>query len=306
MIPSFLKEKETVSHTRPSNRRNFNFVDRTAKNMAAFMLTSMRQWNASRRAGLLQGLDARVKVVFVIVYIILVSLTHKVEFQLMLSGLFFLLFLASKINPLSVYLKITGLAFFFGFIVFIPATLNLFAPGEIIFLIAQFEKERTWLVYHIPKEIGVTREGLLLVARISLKVFNSISLTFLLTSTTGFEQILKALKMLKVPDIFLLTLSLSYQYIFIFSQTILETYQALKMRWWERGARAETNAILSGRMGYLFRKSWEKYDQVYHSMVARGYTGEISLYHPGALRLRDYLFLSIAALLFAACLFFFL
>lgn len=97
MIPSFLKEKETVSQARPSNRRNFNFVDRTAKNMAAFMLTSMRQWNASRRAGLLQGLDARVKVVFVIVYIILVSLTHKVEFQLMLSGLFFLLFWPQKL-----------------------------------------------------------------------------------------------------------------------------------------------------------------------------------------------------------------
>ncbi|MBK7408283.1 MAG: hypothetical protein IPJ40_09595 [Saprospirales bacterium] len=239
-------------------------------------------------------------------YVILVSLTHKVEFQLILSGLFFILFLASKINPVRVYLKIAGLAFFFGFLVFLPAALNLFSPGEIIFLFAQFEHERDWLVYHIPKEIGITREGLNLVARISLKVFNSISLTFLLTSTTGFEQVVKALKMMKVPDIFLLTITLSYQYIFIFSQTILETYQALKMRWWERGARAETNAILSGRMGYLFRKSWEKYDQVYHSMVARGYTGEISLYHQDALKMKDYLFLFIAAVFFAACLFFFL
>ncbi|MBK7408282.1 MAG: hypothetical protein IPJ40_09590 [Saprospirales bacterium] len=59
MIPSFLKEKETVSPAKPSSRRNFNFVDRTAKNMAAFLLTSMQQWNTSRRTGLLQGLDAR-------------------------------------------------------------------------------------------------------------------------------------------------------------------------------------------------------------------------------------------------------
>lgn len=304
MIPAFLKEKEVNREGRGTGGGNFRFLEKTTRNMASLIVTSMRQGNLSRREGFMQGLDARVKVVFLVGYVILVSLTHGVDIQLGISVFVLSFFILSRINLWRVYSRIAGLTFLFGFLVFLPASLNVFAPGQIVFTLLQFEQAHDWWIYHIPRQIGFTSEGLWMVARITCKVFNSISLTILLTSTTPFEQVIKALKVLRVPDIFLLTLTLSFQYIFIFSQTILETYQALRMRWWERGAGAEARAILSGRMGYLFRKSWDKYEAVYHSMIARGYTGSVSLYYGKKLNRADYLFLLIALLFLVAVIFF--
>jgi cobalt ECF transporter T component CbiQ len=294
MIPSFLLEKESAINGRPPKNRNMLFVDKTTKNMAAFLVTSMQQWNASRKKGLLQELDARVKVLFVLAFIILTSLMHSIEAQIALCLFVFILLLVSKVNFISAYGKAAFITLLFGLLMFIPASLNLFSHGRIILPILKFDREHTWWIYTIPTEIGITREGLVIVTRLSLKVFNSVSLAMLLIHTTTFDQIAKALRMLKVPGIFVLTLTMSYKYIYLFSQTVVETYQALKMRWWSRGNRSEANSIIAGRMGYLFRKSWERYELVYQSMVARGFTGNADLVYSANLAAKDYRFLAVS------------
>jgi len=229
---------------------------------------------------------------------VLVSFLQSFAAQLSLVAFLFSLFLISKVSLASVYRSATFITFTFGFLVFIPAALNLFTQGDIVFTLINFNKERGWFIYHIPAQIGFTQQGLALVAHLCLKLFNSVSLTLLLINTTSFEQIVKALRMLRVPEIFVLTLTMSYKFIFIFSQTLLDSYFALKMRWWNRGQQTQASNIIAGRMGYLFRKAWERYELVYQSMMARGYTGNVRLYYAEKLRPNDYLFCACAFIVF--------
>lgn len=297
MIPSFLKENETYQDNQQLKGRRVFFVDKTSKNMAAFLVTGMQQWNSSQKNGLLQSVNATVKLLFVLSFIILISVSHIIDIQLYVSVFLFFLFLLSRISLRAVYSKAAVITFFFGFLVFIPASLNLFVKGDLVIPLIQLDKEYNWLVYHIPAEIGVTREGLLLVSRLCLKVFNSVLLTLLLIYSTSFDQIIKALRILHVPEIFVLTLTMSYKFIFIFSQTLLESYWALKMRWWNRGRKNEAGDIIIGRMGYLFRKSWERYELVFQAMMARGYTGNVRLYYTEKFTPNDYLFTAFALLI---------
>jgi cobalt/nickel transport system permease protein len=290
MIPTFLKEKETLTHSTNRKSRKMFFVDKTTKNMAAFLVTSVQNWDSSQKKGLLQQIDTRVKLLSVLAFIILVSFTHSIEIQFFILCFVFIISLLSKVNVWNAYKKNAFITFAFGFLIFIPASLNLFSHGKLLVTILRFEHEHNWYVYHIPAEIGITKEGLLIVFRLCLKIFNSVSLASLLINTTSFEQITKGFKVLRVPDIFILTLTMSYKYIFIFSQTVMETYQALRMRWWERGKQSETEAIIAGRMGYLFRRAWERYEMIYQSMIARGFTGKVNLYYTEKLVTKDYIF----------------
>lgn len=298
MIPSFLLQNETIDQTNVSRRNRHAFIDQTIGNAAGFVSSTFFQWRSSRKPGMLQQIDSRMKVVFLLLFIILISFTSSASTQLFLAGVLFVFVLLSKIEVLKLYKKVAVLGFFFGFLIFIPAPLNVFTKGTTVFTLAQFSHPHQFLIYTIPQEISVTREGLLLVALLTMRVINSVSLVLLVVSTTTFEQLIKALAFFKVPNIFLLTLTLTYKFIFLLSNTIIETYRAIKMRWWNRGSVKDAEAIVSGRIGYLFRKSWERYEMIYQSMIARGFNGKMNFYSFGKLHQRDYLFLGVALAIF--------
>lgn len=86
---------------------------------------------------------------------------------------------------------------------------------------------------------------------------------------------------------------MSYKYIFVLSQTVEEAYQALKMRWWSRGSVVKAEKIIAGRVGYLFRKSWERYELVYQSMIARGFDGSVHFQYFDGLKPKDYVFIGV-------------
>jgi cobalt/nickel transport system permease protein len=161
----------------------------------------------------------------------------------------------------------------------------------------RFSEEHKWWIYKIPKEISITFEGIQVVLKLTLKVINSVSIVLLIISTTTFERLVKSFSFFKVPGIFLLTLTMSFKYIFILSQTIEETYCALKMRWWNRGALKDAEEIVTSRIGYLFRKSWEKYELAYQSMTARGFSGSVNFYYFEKINFKDYSFLAITAII---------
>lgn len=299
MIPSFLLQNETIDQTNVSRRNRHVFIDRTIGNAATFVSSTFFQWRSSRQPGMLQQIDSRMKVVFLLLFIILISLTSSAKIQLLLSGVLFLFILLSKIEVVKLYKKVAVLGFFFGFLIFLPASLNLFIKGTPVLTLAKFAHPHQFLIYSIPQEISITREGVLLVALLTMRVINSVSLVLLVVYTTNFEQLIKALSFFKVPNIFLLTLTLTYKFIFLLSNTIIETYRAIKMRWWNRGSVKDAETIVSGRIGYLFRKSWERYEMIYQSMVARGFNGKMNFYSFEKLHWRNYLFLGVALIIFA-------
>jgi cobalt/nickel transport system permease protein len=159
----------------------------------------------------------------------------------------------------------------------IPAAINIFTPGRLLFTLIKFSSDKSIFIYHIPAVIGITYEGILLVARMYLKIFNSLSLTFLILYILPFFRLVKALRIIRVPGIFVLTVTLSYKFIYIMTYTIEEMYQAMKTRWIGNYKQNETRNIIAGRVGFLFRKSWMRYEETYRAMIAKGFTGEITL-----------------------------
>jgi cobalt/nickel transport system permease protein len=176
-------------------------------------------------------------------------------------------------------------------LVIAPASLNLITDGKILILLMRFNTPHQFWIYHLPAIIGITQEGCFVVARFFLKVFNSLALTILVFYTTPFNEIIKALGMLRVPQLFLMVITLAYKFIFILSQTAEETYLALKSRWWRNSGVSDANVLVAGRIAYIFRKSWIKYEEIYKAMIARGFSGKVNLCYPKKFRWQDVAFL---------------
>lgn len=298
MIPSFLIEKETAERAVDPGKNRHAFIDKTIGSTAAFVSSTFFQWETSGQAGLLQKTDSRMKVIALLLFIVLISLTGSVVVQVALAILFLFISLLSKISVLHLYKRVAVIGFFFGLLIFLPASLNVFTRGEPVFRLIRFSGPHQFWIYTIPQEIAVTKEGLMLVALLTMRVINSVSLVLLVVSTSTFDRLIKSLAFFKVPNIFLQTLTLTYKFIFLLSNTIIETYQAIKMRWWNRGSVKEAEDIVAGRIGYLFRKSWDRHEVIYQAMTARGFNGKMNFYSFEKLKQNDYIFLGATFALF--------
>jgi energy-coupling factor transporter transmembrane protein EcfT len=134
-------------------------------------------------------------------------------------------------------------------------------------------------MYHIPQVIGITDSGLSLVSLLTLRVLNSLSVSFLILYTTPFAEIVKALKVFRVPDTFLIIISMTYKYIFTFAHIVSDMYLAKKARLACGNGRKEAREWIVGRIAYVFKKTQIECEEVFKAMNARGFSGEIRLYH---------------------------
>ena len=169
----------------------------------------------------------------------------------------FILATLSRLDLITFYGRVFFFGFIFGFLIALPSCLNIITKGEIIIPIVHLSKTYHFWIYEVPETIGITRQGLEGVGQLTLRVINSLSLSFLVIHTTPFPEIIRALKSLRVPDPFLMIITLSYKYIFIFAKIIEDIHLAKKSRIVEANA-AETRNWVAGRMAFLLQKNTEQ------------------------------------------------
>jgi cobalt ECF transporter T component CbiQ len=259
------------------------------------------QWKFSSQNGFFQRIDARVKVLFLLFFIVIVSLKRGVLPETCIWLFVFVLTLFSRLSILKVYKRVLLLGFVLGFLVALPSAFNVITSGEIVLPIVRLPKSYTFWIYHIPADIGLTREGIYGVAMLTLRVINSLSLSFLVLYTTPFHEVIRALKVLKVPDSFLIIITLCYKYIFIFSKTVEEMHLAKKSRIIRELNHAEAREWIAGRMAFIFRKTRLRCEEVFKAMIGRGFSDSIKFYGFGKMRNADWfaaIFLFFAAILF--------
>jgi cobalt/nickel transport system permease protein len=290
-LPAFLlKNEERISPSQKGGRHRLSFVDSTLSKLAELISTGYIQAETFSRKGFLQNLDSRTKLAFLLSFIILTSCLRQIS-SLCFNLVFILaLYPLSGINLFTSLKKVFWPLFFFGFIVVAPALLNIVSGGEIKLKLIQFTHEHTFWIYHIPASIGISIEGTIVVCRLFLKIGSSILLTLLIAGTTSFAEIIKALRMFKIPDIILLSITLSYKFIFILSRTTAETYLALRSRWIKQDNDIQSSKIIAGRIAFVFRKSFIKYEEVYRAMIARGFSGKVDLCYSGKFKKNDLVF----------------
>lgn len=254
-----------------------NFIDKSIKQIAGVIKSSYVNWETAGKDGLFQKLDARIKVLFLICFIVIVSLMRSLYAELAMAGFIFSLVVLSRLNILHLYTRIIGFAFFFGFLVALPSAFNVITKGEIILPVATLDRSYAFWIYSIPPEIGLTAEGCFGVAMLTLRVANSVGLSLLVINTTPFFEIIRSLKIFRVPDTFLMIIILSYKYIFILSRTVEEMYLAMKSRLAGPVDGAAIRGLVAGRIFLVFKKSQMRYEETYRAMVGRGFSGDIIL-----------------------------
>jgi cobalt ECF transporter T component CbiQ len=242
-------------------RRKGSFVAKTIAGAGGILQAALFSDDVARTRGLLQRLDARAKAVALIGLLVAVGLVHHV-FVLLAAYAGTLVLARASALPLGFFVKRVWLfiPIFTGVIV-LPATLNIVTEGDV--------------VVSLPFGLGLTRQGLMAAAIITLRVATSISLVLLVTLTTPWARLLAALRALGVPRLFVLVIGMAYRYLFVLLAAVQDMYVARKARAIapERDARGG-RAFVGATAGALFGKAHFLADEVHQAMSSRGYRGD--------------------------------
>jgi cobalt/nickel transport system permease protein len=216
----------------------------------------------ARMDGWLQRRDPRAKLGMFLALVLAASLTASVG---VLAGLYTAILVAARASrvPFSFFVKRVwlGIPFFAGIVV-IPAIF--IVPGPRLFDLA------IGPLHAAPSAAGAAG-AVLFVVRVGV----SVSLAVLLVMTTPWADILKSLRSLRVPQVFVLVLSMTYRYIFLFLHTTNGILLARKSRVIARTTGGEQRRWISGTMGNLMSRAFKMSNDVYAAMLARGFSGEM-------------------------------
>jgi len=289
-IPGFLlctPVQAYDAHERVTLRSSY--IDKGIGHLSEMITTGYLNVGQESGTGFFQKLDPRVKVIFLIFFVVIVSLKRHIFPEAVIALFVFLLVASSRINLAQFYKKIVGLTFVFGFLVVFPSAFNIVTPGQLVLPVIHLSQPYEFIIYNIPEEIGLTRQGIDGVMMLCLRMMNSLAISLLVIYTTPFHRIIKALQVFRVPHALLLVITLSYKYIFIFAKTIEGMYFARKSRLVGMGKDGEARIWVAGRIAHMFRKAMCRYEEVFRAMVARGFDQEVRLSDIGKLTAVDLL-----------------
>jgi cobalt/nickel transport system permease protein len=285
-VPDYLL---TSSQTRQKSRKasRLTFLDKTILSTARTVKSIYLQAENSEKHNFIQKINPYIKVLSLIYLVVVISVVNNIIGQLMTSVFILILFLIARVGVSGVYKKIFFLAFVFGLLVVLPASLNVITPGEIVFNLISFSSPSHFWIYNIPQTIGVTDKGIQVVLMVFLRVFNSIAFALLIVFTTPFPSFIKSFRIIGVPGTFIMIISLAYKYIFILARSIEETYFALKSRLFGNIRNRHLRKLAGGRIFFIFKRSVVIYEGTYNAMVSRGYHGRMNLPVRSHLTYRD-------------------
>jgi len=209
----------------------------------------------ARQPGALQALDARLKILSLLLMLLAIGLSHSL---LVILGLYFLaLGLAgfSRI-PLGFFIKRVWLLIpFFTGLVALPALF--ITPGPAL--------------AHLPLGMVITQTGLTTALFLLLRVGTSVSMAVLLVLSTPWNSVLKALGVLRLPAVIILILGMTYRYIHLLLHLTNDMFLSRKSRLLRRMSGPEERKLIAATSGTLLNKSLQVSSEVYLAMQSRGF-----------------------------------
>lgn len=296
-LPDFLLNKEEYRDALSSRRTSTAFIDKTIQKLASLVQLNHQQMNLTERNALISKISVRTRLIVFLYFILLISFLKPIQSEIIISIVIMTMHLFLNNNFIKVYKRIILFTFFFGFLIAAPSALNLISNGDVLWPVMRLSKSYDIWIYRIPQVIGFTKEGLLGMSLLTLRVFNSISISFLLINTTPFNDIIKGLKMFRIPDSLLMIITLAYLYIIILSNLVAESYLALKSRIIGHMDNKEVRQLIAGRITHIFKLSRRHFEKTFQAMLARGYTGEVVVYQKEGMAVTDYIVLGTSLLL---------
>lgn len=240
---------------------------------------------SAARQGLLQGLDARIKLLALTLIMLAALVMHRLLPIYALLGLTVLLAVASRLSVRRTLLRIwLGVCLFTG-VIALPALV--LVPGETL--------------WALPfGHLAITRQGVSSAAFVMGRALAASSCMGLLVTTTPWPLILKALRSLRMPVVAVMMLGMAYRYLFLLLQGAQELFLARRSRQLARLDRRQARHALILAMAVLFERSAWLSNEVHLAMLARGYRGDDRMLVDFRARPRDWLALLAATAIFLA------
>ncbi len=127
-----------------------------------------------------------------------------------------------------------------------------------------------------------------------------VSFAALLTLTTKWNDLLRSLRVVRAPKMFVFVLAMAYRYVHLLARLLRDMLLARKSRMVGPSSAAENRRFLGASAAALFGRSQAMGEQVYSAMLARGYQGEVHTLENWRLRRLDLVWALGVASVFAA------
>lgn len=138
---------------------------------------------------------------------------------------------------------------------------------------------------------GITvTAGMVSMLTLTVKGIYSVLASYLLIATTPIEKICHALRLLHVPVVIVTQILLTYRYIRLLLNETRHMIQAYALR--APNQKGVHFKVWGSLVGQLLLKSIDRADEVYESMLLRGYNGEFGYDAKISCRVVDYAYLT--------------
>jgi cobalt/nickel transport system permease protein len=233
-----------------------------------------------RGASLVHRLDARVKLLLTLVYILVASLMPVGAWPA--YGLLFAFVLgATLVSGLGLLLvqrrALVALPFALA-----AVTVAFTTEGAVAFTLPLG-----------PWRLEATEPGLVRFWSIMLKSWLSVQVAVILAGTTPFPDLMAAMRALRFPPVLVAIVSFMWRYAFVLADEAMRLGRARDARsavrpGFKSGGRLSWRAkVVGGMAGNLFIRSYARSERIYQAMAARGYQGELRTLTPAYLHARD-------------------
>jgi len=266
-----------------SRRSRRLFTDRLLATLSAWIERAITSDELARRPGLLQRLDPRVKLVSLLVLVVTAALATRVTVLLVLLALAVALVPASRIGLRRFAARAWLFIPLFTAAIMLPAIFNIVTPGSAVLTLWSHGAP----FWPLPDSLAVTAPGLFAFARLVLRVTTVVSFSVLLTATTPWSDLLKAMRAVGVPRGFVFVLAVAYRYVFTLVRMVQDMAMARTSRLVGRVSSSEDRHFLGAAVATVFGKSQATSEEVYLAMISRGYTGEARTLQSWRLRWLD-------------------
>ncbi len=250
------------------------FLDKTLLAVANVAEQSLFSEAYALRRGFLQLLDVRIKLVTFLYILVVISFLHRPQAVWLLYGLSLVLAVVSRVSLVFFLKRVWLFVPLFSAAIVLPALLNIVTPGDPVWVLVKLGRACSWGPYTVPSEIAVTRQGLWGGIVFVSRVAASVSFAVLFTLTTKWAEVFSGLRSLFVPRVFVVTLGMTYRYLFVFLRLIQDMYRARKSRTIRPLSPAAERNWIASRIGATFKKSVDMSEDIYKAMLSRGFHGE--------------------------------
>jgi cobalt/nickel transport system permease protein len=239
-----------------------NFLDRSLAVFLAAMEHALSAEELATANGLLQRLDPRTKVVGIFALIIAVAVAHKLWVIGAVFVFVLLLAASSRVSPLLLGKRVWIPVILFTGVIALPAPFVI--PGRIVWRLPGL----AW---------PVTAQGLLSAGYLISRVETAATLSVLLVLCTPWSRVMKALRVLRVPVVFVVVLGMAYRYIFLLLESAREMLESRRSRMVGELRGSDRRRLAAASVGVLMSKTLQLSGDVYSAMLARGFRGELYL-----------------------------